>query len=166
MKLTRLLVVGAFALGLSTSALVTLPAIAEELPDQVILFKNVNIFDGKRDKLIADQDVLVVRNKIHKIAEKIPIGGSYEVEVTSGGERKVKVLSDFAPSVYEITVMEAGAETTKQKVDVQVIDGGGRTLLPGFIETHAHLMLMGPSIAAMETNSTWEDFAIHGTRMA
>jgi imidazolonepropionase-like amidohydrolase len=47
-----------------------------------------------------------------------------------------------------------------------VIDGGGRTLLPGFIEAHAHLMLMGPSLPAMETNTTWEDFGIHGTRMA
>jgi imidazolonepropionase-like amidohydrolase len=47
-----------------------------------------------------------------------------------------------------------------------VIDGGGRTLLPGFIEVHAHLMLMGPSLPAMEGNTTWEDFAIHGTRMA
>ena len=48
----------------------------------------------------------------------------------------------------------------------EVIDGGGRTLLPGFIEAHAHLMLMGPSLPAMEANTTWEDFAIHGTRMA
>ncbi len=47
-----------------------------------------------------------------------------------------------------------------------VIDGGGRTLTPGFIETHAHLMLMGPSLSAMEANTTWEDFGIHGTRMA
>jgi len=47
-----------------------------------------------------------------------------------------------------------------------VIDGGGRTLLPGFIEAHAHLMLMGPSLPAMEGNTTWEDFAIHGTKMA
>ncbi len=47
-----------------------------------------------------------------------------------------------------------------------VIDGAGRTLTPGFIETHAHLMLMGPSIPAMEANATWEDFGIHGTRMA
>ncbi|WP_244952313.1 amidohydrolase family protein [Ruegeria arenilitoris] len=50
--------------------------------------------------------------------------------------------------------------------NAEVIDGGGRTLTPGFIELHAHLMLMGPSIASMETNSTWEDFGIHGTRMA
>jgi imidazolonepropionase-like amidohydrolase len=47
-----------------------------------------------------------------------------------------------------------------------VIDGGGRTLLPGFIENHAHLMLMGPSLPAMEAATTWEDFAIHGTLMA
>jgi len=47
-----------------------------------------------------------------------------------------------------------------------VIDGGGRTLLPGFIENHAHLMLPGPTLPAMEANSTWEDLAIHGTKMA
>ncbi|MEM9058915.1 MAG: amidohydrolase family protein [Pseudomonadota bacterium] len=47
-----------------------------------------------------------------------------------------------------------------------VIDGGGRTLTPGFIENHAHLMLMGPSLPAMEANVTWEDFGIHGARMA
>jgi imidazolonepropionase-like amidohydrolase len=138
----------------------------EELPDSVILFKNVNIFDGKSDRLIENQDVLVVRNKIHRIDENIPAGGTFEVEVTSGGERKVTALSDFATGVYEITVMDEGAETTTQEVEVQVIDGGGGTLTPGFIENHAHLMLMGPSIGAMETNSTWEDFAIHGARMA
>ena len=138
----------------------------EDLPDSVILIKNVNIFDGKSDELIEDQDVLIVRNKIHRIEENIPVGGTFEVEVTSGGERKVTALSDFATGVYEITVMDEGAETMTQEVEVQVIDGGGGTLTPGFIENHAHLMLMGPSIGAMETNSTWEDFAIHGTRMA
>lgn len=37
---------------------------------------------------------------------------------------------------------------------------------PGFVENHAHLMLMGPTLPAMEANTTWEDFAIHGARMA
>jgi imidazolonepropionase-like amidohydrolase len=50
--------------------------------------------------------------------------------------------------------------------EAEVIDGGGRTMTPGFIETHAHLMLMGPSLPIMESNTTWEDFGIHGTRMA
>jgi len=47
-----------------------------------------------------------------------------------------------------------------------VIDGEGRTLMPGLIENHAHLMLMGPSLPAMESGTTWEDYAIHGTKMA
>ena len=50
--------------------------------------------------------------------------------------------------------------------NADVIDGGGRTLMPGFIENHAHLMLPGPTLPAMEANSTWEDLAIHGTKMA
>jgi hypothetical protein len=150
----------------SSLSLAGMTMAAEKYPDEVTLFKNVNIFDGVSDKLKEGYDVLVVGNKIRKVAKDIPTGGTYEVEMTTGGEKKVKVVSDFAPSVYEITVMEPGAKTTKQKVDVKVIDGGGRTLTPGFIENHAHLMLMGPSIGAMETNSTWEDFAIHGARMA
>ena len=64
---------------------------------------------------------------------------------------KIKTIS-----AKEISV---GADTT-------VIDGTGKTLTPGFIENHAHLMLMGPSLPAMESGSTWEDFAIHATRMA
>ena len=50
--------------------------------------------------------------------------------------------------------------------DAAVIDGAGRTLMPGLMEMHAHLMLMGPSLPSMEANTTWEDFGIHGTRMA
>ena len=50
--------------------------------------------------------------------------------------------------------------------DAAVIDGGGRTLMPGLIENHAHLMLMGPTLPAMEGMTTWEDFAIHGSKMA
>lgn len=136
------------ALGLLTATVLCLPlaAAAQDLPDSVVLFKNVNIFDGKSDDLIENQDVLIVRNKIHRIDENIPVGGTFEVEVSSGGERKVTALSDFATGVYEITVMDAVAETTTKEVAVQVIDGGGRTLTPGFIENHAHLMLMAPTV--------------------
>lgn len=47
-----------------------------------------------------------------------------------------------------------------------VIDGGGRTLMPGLIDNHVHLMLMGPNLPAMESGTTWEDFALHGGAMA
>lgn len=50
--------------------------------------------------------------------------------------------------------------------NAEVIDGGGRTLMPGLVEGHAHLMLMGPSLPSMEANTTWEDFSIHGVKMS
>ena len=100
------------------------PAGAADATSQVLI-KNVNIFNGKDDKLLRNQSVLVEGNLIKQIA-----GDSINA------------------------------------TDATVIDGGGRTLLPGFIEAHAHLMLMGPSLPAMESGTTWEDFAIHGTRMA
>jgi len=52
-----------------------------------------------------------------------------------------------------------------QAAGAQVIDGSGRTLMPGLIENHAHLMLMGPSLPAMESGTTWEDYAIHASAM-
>ena len=39
-----------------------------------------------------------------------------------------------------------------------VIDGGGRTLLPGFIEAHAHLMLMGPRKPLTNGDTVQMDF--------
>jgi len=41
-----------------------------------------------------------------------------------------------------------------------VIDGGGRTLMPGFIDNHVHLVLPGPTLPLMETDKTWADMAI------
>ncbi|MEJ2533050.1 MAG: amidohydrolase family protein [Halioglobus sp.] len=63
-----------------------------------IVINNVNIFDGKREKLIPDRSVLIEGNRIARI------GGSA-----------------LAPD------------------DATVIDGGGRTLTPGFIDAHVHL---------------------------
>ena len=47
-----------------------------------------------------------------------------------------------------------------------VIDGGGRTLMPGLIDNHVHLMLNGKSLLDIEANQTWEDLAINGVAMA
>lgn len=136
---------------------------AEEYPSEVTLFKNVNIFDGVSDQLKMGYDVLVVGNKIHKIDKDIPSSGSYEVEVSSGGEKQVTVLSGYAFNTYTITVKDGEAETKTQEVKVNVIDGGGRTLMPGLIEGHGHLQMNGNSIADIENNRTWEDLAIRAT---
>lgn len=71
-----------------------------EMPS-AILFKNVKVFDGKSDTLSASTLVLIVGNKIEKIA-------------------------------VEIALPEKAT----------VIDGGGRTLLPGLIDAHVHLFMI------------------------
>ena len=45
-------------------------------------------------------------------------------------------------------------------------NGGGRTLLPGFIDNHVHFALPGPTIPAHETQNTWEDMAVNAITMA
>ncbi|MHC4998595.1 MAG: hypothetical protein ACYTEM_06185, partial [Planctomycetota bacterium] len=68
-----------------------------------VLIKNVNIFDGKTDKLIEGMDVVIIGEHIAKIAQS-----------------PIKVKTE------ELTI---------------TLDGGGRTLMPGLIDCHAHLML-------------------------
>ncbi|WP_299351691.1 amidohydrolase family protein [uncultured Shimia sp.] len=47
-----------------------------------------------------------------------------------------------------------------------VIDAGGRTMTPGFIDNHVHLALPGPTIPLMETDKTWMDLGIHAAAQA
>jgi imidazolonepropionase-like amidohydrolase len=82
---------------------------AQPLPMQ-ILFKNVNIFDGKSDTLAMGQNVLVEGNLIKQIGPNL----------------------------------SATPET-------EIIDGDGRTLLPGFIDNHVHLVLTGANLSAIES---------------
>jgi imidazolonepropionase-like amidohydrolase len=53
-------------------------------------------------------------------------------------------------------------EVSKREVQagdgVTVIDGGGRTLMPGLIDMHSHLGLQMPGLAAVE-NALWEEIA-------
>lgn len=50
--------------------------------------------------------------------------------------------------------------------DATAIDGDGGTLTPGFIENHAHLILMEASIPAMEADKTWVDFGVQAVAIA
>ena len=64
------------------------PAMAVDIPSEVTLIKNVNIFDGKNQKLLEGYDVLVVRNLIKQVAPDIPTEGTYELDVKTGGITK------------------------------------------------------------------------------
>ncbi|MDH3762541.1 MAG: amidohydrolase family protein [Gammaproteobacteria bacterium] len=63
-----------------------------------------------------------------------------------------------------IKAISAGEIETR--AGATVIDAGGRTLMPGFIDNHVHLALAGPTIPAHETNNTWEDMAVNAVTMA
>jgi imidazolonepropionase-like amidohydrolase len=138
----------------------------DSLPAEVTLFKNVNIFDGKSDSLKMGYDVLVVRNLIKKIAKDIPSSGSYELDVTSGGVKKLHVPSGYDSNTYTINVKTGDAKTEKKQVKVNIIDGGGYTLMPGLIEGHGHLQMNGTSLADIENNRNWEELAIRSAAKA
>lgn len=72
----------------------------EEEPKPKILFTNVNVFDGKNEKLIKNANVLVEGNLIKTVS----------------------------------------TGTIEPKGATNVIDGGGRTLMPGLIDAHYHVM--------------------------
>jgi imidazolonepropionase-like amidohydrolase len=130
---------------------------ATELPESVILFKNVNIFDGVSDKLKMGYDVLIVRNKIHKVAKDIPTSGTYELDVKTGGYREIDIATpDYGE--LSIRVIEEEKVETKQ-IKINIIDGGGRTLMPGLIEGHGHLQMNGTGIADINNNRNWEELA-------
>ncbi|MES0404089.1 MAG: amidohydrolase family protein, partial [Hyphomicrobium sp.] len=113
------------AAGLTATLMFAASAAAqEEKPKPQILFTNVNVFDGKHDKLAEGMSVLVEGNLIKK--------------VTKGG-------------------IEADANAT-------VIDGGGRTLMPGLIDGHTHLN-MTTGVVGIE-KMPWDEIGVRSTIMA
>jgi len=82
--------------------------------------------------------VLVVRNLIKQVAKNIPTEGTYELDVKTGGLKK-KTVQAGCTHVYTVTVYEGEEKVEKKQVKVNVIDGGGRTLIPGLTDAHAHI---------------------------
>jgi len=149
----------------SILAAATLSQASTELPSEVTLFKNVNIFDGKSESLKEGYDVLVVRNLIKKIAKDIPSTGSYELDVASGGYKEIDIATpDY--DAYTIRVIGEEAKIVKKEVKVSVINGEGRTLMPGLIEGHGHLQLNGNALADIENNRGLDELAVRSTAKA
>ena len=128
----KLLVIALMLCAFASSAQAQLDA----LPSEVVLFKNVKVFNGTEDQR-HDVDVLVVGNKIHKVAEDIPSSGTYEVETSTGLVRELGGIGGLGG--YSISAIDEKGEKTTKQVEVHVVDGGGRTLMPGLISSHVHL---------------------------
>ena len=87
----------------------------------VTLFKNVRVFDGTTDGLL-DLDVLVVGNKIQRVAEDIPESGTWEVNAGPSGPLYSRLFAndtrgytfivqdDEGPRTVELNLMSSTAQ--------------------------------------------------------
>jgi imidazolonepropionase-like amidohydrolase len=86
--------------------------------------------------------------------------------------RNVRIFdghSDSLTDSQDVLVVDnkiASIGTDLAQEDAQVIEGADRTLMPGLIDNHVHLVLCGGGLGEMETGMTWEDLAIGGTANA
>ena len=86
------------------------------------------------------------------------------VNIFNGTENK---LYEGMNVLVEGNVIKSiSSKTIKANDQATVIDGAGRTLMPGLIDNHVHLMLNGANLLDIEANMTWEDLAIGGVAMA
>jgi len=121
--------------------LIAVTSQAQEIPpSEVTLFKNVNIFDGENEKLLEGYDVLVVKNLIKKIDKEIEIADTYVIDVKTGGLHPAETAKthscDFMTNEHVDVMIYDPVKMVKHKVKVKVIDGKGRTLMPGLIDAH------------------------------
>lgn len=102
------------------NAVIATAALTMSLSASQVLFTDVNVFDGKQDKLQEKMNVLVEDNLIKSIS----------------------------------------AESIKHDKDAKVIKGEGRTLMPGLIDAHAHLMINdAPHISVYEDSWSYNGAA-------
>jgi imidazolonepropionase-like amidohydrolase len=143
-------------------------AFAADVPD-VTLFKNVKVFNGV-DEQLQDLDVLVVGNMIKKVGKDLPVSGTYEIDVATTTYKRMEGDEGFNAfggfGGYTVEVIDEAGEIQKVEVPVNVIDGGGRTLMPGLIEGHGHLQMNGASLTEIENHLIWEELAIRSSAMA
>lgn len=121
----------------------------KNIPSEVTLFKQVNIFDGKNEKLLTGYDVLVVENKIKKIDKNIKIADTYEIDVKTGGLKELGGGSTHEHQPYgaKVVMVYEPEKMVKKEVKVAIIDGKGRTLMPGLTDAHWHVMCHASAVS-------------------
>jgi imidazolonepropionase-like amidohydrolase len=77
-----------------------------------------------------------------------------------------KKLSKNQDVLIEGELIKSIGTGLKADANVEVIDGGGRTLMPGLIEGHGHLQMNGTSLADIENNRNWEELAVRSAAKA
>ena len=128
---------------ITASVLASGIALAEEsiqIPP-VTLIKNIHVWDGTSDNLKENTDVLIVGDKIKRVAQDIPESGTYNVDAVRKTAELVPDAPGFEGKGYDLFVKDEEGSIEEVAVDVTVIDGKGGYLIPGLIDSHQHIML-------------------------
>ena len=107
----------------------------------VTVIQNVHVWDGTSDTLKKDHDVLIVGDKIRKVAKDIPTEGTVEVDAVRKTMKQVADAPGLEGGTYNFSVTNDKGEVEKVAAKVTVIDGKGGYLTPGIIDSHQHIML-------------------------
>jgi len=75
-------------------------------------------------------------------------------------------LNEGVDVLVEGNLIKAVGKSAKAVKGAQVIDGNGRTLMPGLIDNHVHLSLTGATLSIIENDMTWEDIAYNAVPVA
>ena len=116
------------------------PETSLEVPS-IILIDNVHVWDGTSDTLKKDHDVLIVGDKIRKVAKDIPTEGTIEVDAVRKSLKRVADAPGLEGGKYNFSVKGEDGKIEKVSAKVTVIDGKGGYLIPGLIDSHQHIML-------------------------
>src|SRR5215471_17374865 len=73
------------------------------------------------------------------------------VRIFDGKSSRLSGLSNVLIRGNRIERIAVTPITTDRRADTVLIDGGGRTLMPGLIDMHWHAMLVRPTLAALLT---------------
>ena len=121
------------------------PIVAQEKSTLVVppvtVIHNVHVWDGTSDKLKKDNDVLIVGDKIRKVAKDTPTGGTVEVDAVRKTMKQVADAPGLEGGTYNFNVTNDKGEVEKVAAKGTVIDGKGGYLIPGIIDSHQHIML-------------------------
>ena len=88
--------------------------------------------------------------------------------------KNVSIFNGIDNKLYESSnvlvennlIKSISTEVITSNADATVIEGEGRTLMPGLIEGHGHLQMNGTGLADIENNRNWEELAIRSAARA
>ncbi len=100
-------------------------------PPTQILFKSINIYDGKNDKLISGKDVLVENNLIKSIGSNLAVAKDAQV-IDGGGRTLTPGLSDMHVHMQLIAPAVDPEFMSAQEVAVRMVPIAEDMLMRGF----------------------------------